>query len=77
MKRDSIIGYFSMALLQANNIPTLLGDKIMLSPITPALTIIGLSGYLFFSIKNRIVLYTIGNSIGIIFSAILLYRILS
>ena len=76
MKIDKFIGYCSMLLLQANSIPTLLADHVAISALTPMFTIAGLSGYLFYSIKNRIVLYSIGNIVGIVFSLCLLLKVL-
>lgn len=73
------IGWIGLVLLQSNSIPLIYSaffNGVMIAIQTPIMTIIGLSCYLYHSIKRSDILYTTGNLIGIISNSILIYILL-
>ena len=72
------IGWMGLIALQFNSIPLILSASSGLTiPITtPMLSIFGLGCYLYHSVfVRRDILYTVGNSIGIIVNSTLIYFI--
>jgi len=63
-----LVGVFGMVILQSNAIPYLVkawNGVLPPSALPSIMTVAGLSCYLYYSIKRKDALYTIGNAIGI------------
>lgn len=79
MDKVSVIGYLGLALLQFNCIPAII-QALKTGQSTPIngviLSIMGLSCYLYNSVKTSNTLYTVGNLIGLIGNIILLIALL-
>ena len=77
-KKELLIGYTGMLILQSNSMPLIyqaLINSVAINLLTPIMTICGLSCYLYYSVRRKDTLYTIGNSIGITSSLILIFSI--
>ena len=80
-KFAEIGGYFGMVMLQGAGIPPLVailfnGENIDMPLYYIAMIIFGLFLYLIHSIVNRILLYTISNSIGLSINSLLAFIII-